>query len=51
MLRSCCFVLRVPAAEPSTSTYERVHELGKWFFVIAPEHGVVFAIGCNEPVQ
>ncbi len=29
MLRSCCFVLRVPAVEPSTITYERVHELGK----------------------
>ena len=29
MLRSYCFVLRVLAVGPSTSTYERVHELGK----------------------
>ena len=29
MLRSCCFVLRVLAVEPSTITYERVHELDK----------------------
>lgn len=50
-LRSCCFTLQMPAVRPSIIVHEHVHELGKWFFVIAHEHGGVFAIGCNEPVH
>ena len=48
-LRSCCFTLQVLAVRPSIIDHEHVHELGKQFFVIAYEHGRVFAIGCNEP--
>lgn len=45
MLRSCCFALPRFAAKLFALTCERVHELHKWFFVIAPEYGGLFAIG------